>query len=182
MKSILTVCMLPMLMLTVISCGDDSDPEPVSPIVASWELEVVSISNYPMGFETNAQLFPPEVVGIDFSPESWTFSQDDTYLIEIENPGFNFTEIGTYVFEGSSLELIPDEFNGQITDFEVSEITDANLVLSFEISRNLYTNAFIEQIVALPADSVVADSVFAANLVEGIQLTSNLIFEKRDTE
>ncbi|CAN0434372.1 unnamed protein product, partial [Ectocarpus fasciculatus] len=132
-------------MLLLVSCGDDdSDPEPVSPIVGTWNLEVISTSNLPVGFESNAAFLEPAVVGVNFNFESWMFNQDATYLVEREDPGFNFTEAGTYVYEGSSLELSPDDFDGQITDFEVSEITDANLVLSFEVSGGLWPNTFLD--------------------------------------
>ena len=176
MKRILTACMLPILILAVISCGDDdSDPEPVSPIVGTWDLEVISTTNLPVGFESNAVFFPPSVVGRDFNFESWMFNQDDTYLIEREDPGFNFTETGTYVFEGSSLELSPDEFDGQITDFEVSEITDANLVLSFELSGGLWPNTFLDTLTIQPSDSVLE-----VHVVPNVQVTRNFIFEKQD--
>ena len=119
-----------------VACGsDDSEPEPDSPIVGAWELDLLAYNDFPTGFTNNngTVIFPQEV-GI----EEWTFTfnNDATYESRIEQPGPNSITTGTYVYEGDALELTPDDFEqGDITDFVVEELDEGNaLTLSIDVN------------------------------------------------
>lgn len=133
----------------LMSCGDDSEPEPVSPIVGVWELDLVEDTDFPVGFTGNSDVFSPTQLQIQVGDlivpvEEWRLelSGDNTYVETVEVPGPNSVNSGTYVYESDDLELTPDDVDlGFITDYTVEDLNETELSLSFPFEIRTFPDA-----------------------------------------
>ena len=112
----------------LVSCGDDEPT--VNPIVGSWVLDDVEISDPPAGFviATNSQ--QSSVYGE--SEYLFIFEADGTYIRELERDNGDFEDEGTWEIDGEDLDLDQDDTNvqGLPTSFRIDgEISDRSMTL-----------------------------------------------------
>lgn len=112
----------------LIACGDD-EPD-VNPIVGSWELDDVVISDPPAGFVIATNANQSSVYGE--SEYLLVFNADGTYIREIERTEGDFEDEGTWEIDGTDLDLDQDDTNvqGLPTTFTIDgEISDRSMTL-----------------------------------------------------
>lgn len=115
----------------LVSCGDDEPT--VNPIVGSWELDDVVISDPPAGFQIATNPQQSSVYGE--SEYLLIFNADGTYIREIERTTGDFEDEGTWEIDDDDLDLDQDDTNvqGLPTSFTIDgEISDRSMTLVYQ--------------------------------------------------
>lgn len=161
---------------------DDSEPEP-DPIIGTWILDDVMVSDAPAGFVLGNEGESSDLFGED--EYSIRFFEDMTYERELDGifltNGGDVEDEGEYSLDEDFLELIPDtdsEIQGLGYEFDLEEpVNEKDLVLSYTSS---YTSFNDDDLFAI-LDSVESITTFDSLLAIHGQLISvkvSLHFDK----
>ncbi|MEM1407181.1 MAG: lipocalin family protein [Bacteroidota bacterium] len=140
----------------ITSCGDDDDGPTVSPIVGEWELDEVNVEAANSGFsningDRNSSLFGENDYIIEFN-------QDNTYERELRFFDGDVEEDGEWELDGNELELDPEDNTILITDFELIDVSEDELILKGETDIFILLPDFVRPDTIF--DTSVRDSLF----------------------
>lgn len=182
MKNYLVLLSLAVLILA--SCKEDE--EPVDPLVGVWVLEDVEVTGSNTDF---ARYYGSGSSVYGESSYVFTFNADLTYERELENLPVNGNQIidsddsGEWEKDDDELDLDIDEseVNGLDDSFIIEELTNENLILSYDIQLEALPDFIVQ-------DEQVQDTVETQEQInalfdeygELITLEYTLEFEKED--
>lgn len=142
-------------MVSLAACGDDDGPG-IDPIVGEWELDEVLIEAENPDFDDingeRDNLYFEDSYKIEFNA-------DNTYERELSFFNGDAEDEGDWEKDGDELDLDPEDNTNLITDFEILEVTEENLVLKGETDFFILLPNFVMQDTI--TSQAVSDSLFA---------------------